>query len=197
MAPGPGHGFPASFARGSRGFPAGFALGSRGSRMWCGGAACRGRLAFLDVEADGVPDLVKRYSKLIFNSFDGDVENLGDLPVLEAVFLGQFENEAAFGRQLVDGLLDKRQHIGGDEHLFRVEVDAGEVGLIVLDGEGGVASLAVEVVDGDIAGADVEIDLQVPDLFELFPFLPHLNKYVRDDFLRGLLFLDDRPGEGI
>ncbi len=43
--------------------------------------------------------------------------------VFEAVFFYQFEDDLAFGRELIDGFSEQRHHIGSNEQLFGVEVD--------------------------------------------------------------------------
>ena len=119
---------------------------------------CGGDGSF-DVEADGITDLVEGDGQLVLYGFDRDIQYFGHFPVFQAIFLCQLEDHFAFGREAIDGFLDQREHIGRDEQLFGVEVDAGEFGGEVFEVVGGVTFLFVEVIEGDIAGRDIEVYL--------------------------------------
>ena len=108
-----------------------------------------------DIEANHAADLMKGDGKLILNRLGGNTEDLGDFAVAEAILFDKLEDDLTFWRELVDGLSDQRQHIGGDEELFGVEIDAGEFGLEIIDRKCGVTFLLVEIIEGDVAGADI------------------------------------------
>ena len=150
---------------------------------------------FVDVEADGIPYFLKGDGHLILDGLYGEVEDLGYFLVFKSVFLDQFEDDLAFWGKLVDGLLDQGEHVGGDHELFRVEVDAGEFCVEFVEGVCAVAFLVTEIIEGSVAGGDVEVDLDVVDLFEIAAFLPDADKYVGNDLFRGFFGFDHGFGE--
>ena len=138
------------------------------------------------------------YGQLIFDRLYGNTEDLGHLPVFEPVFFYEFEDDLAFGRQLVDGFSEQGHHIGCDQQLFGVEVDADELRMLeIIEGFGRFAVLFVEIIEGDVPGGDVKIELEVIDLFEFLSFFPDLDKNVRYDLFGGFFGLNERPGKRI
>ena len=138
------------------------------------------------------------YGQLIFDCFHRNTEDLGHFPVFESVFFYEFEDDLAFRRELVDGFSKQGHHIGGDQQLFGVAVDADELRMLeIIEGFGGFAVLFVEIIEGDVAGGDVKIELEVIDLFEFPPFFPDLDENVRYDLFGGFFGLDERPGKRI
>ena len=77
---------------------------------------------------DRFADLVERDSELILHGLQRDIQHFGHFAVFQAVLFHQLEDRPAFGRQLIDGPLDKNQHIGADHQLFGVQVYAGKCG---------------------------------------------------------------------
>jgi len=146
----------------------------------------RRRNAAVNVETDRIADFLKGDRELIFDRFYGDIEHFGHFPVFQPVLFGQFEDHPAFGRELVDRLLDKSQHICRNEQLLGVEINAGEFRLEVIDGVGGIPPLFIQVVISDIAGGDVEIDSQVLYFLQLLPPLPDLDENIGNDLFGGL-----------
>jgi len=146
----------------------------------------------MDVEADGIADLLEGDGHLVLNGLDGKIQDLGYLPVFKAVFLDELEDDLAFWRKLIDGLSDQRQHVGRDQQLFRIEVDAGELRMKLVQRVGDSAFLMGEIVERGVADGDIEIDLQIVDLLEITPLLPDANEHVRNDLLRGFPGLDHR-----
>ena len=69
----------------------------------------------IDIEPDNGADLVKGYRQLVLDGLYRNIQYLGYFSVFEAVFLDQLEDDLTFGRQLVDGVPDKAQHIGCDQ----------------------------------------------------------------------------------
>jgi len=100
----------------------------------------------VDIEADGIADLLEGDGHLVLHRFDGEAEDLGDFLILQPVLFHELEDDLAFWRQLVDRFFDEREHIGGDEKLFGIEVDAGEFRMEFFEGVGRVALLNAEVV---------------------------------------------------
>src|SRR5690349_5760898 len=105
----------------------------------------RERNRFIDVEANGIADLLKGDGDLVLDGLDGKVQDLRYLPVFKAIFLDQLENDLAFWRELVDGLFDQRQHIGRDQQLFRIEINAGELCVKLVERVGDGAFLMAEI----------------------------------------------------
>src|SRR5690348_2054481 len=101
----------------------------------------------IHIEADGIAYLLERDGKLVFDCLDRNVEDLGHFPVFQTVFLYKPENDLAFGRELFDRSFDKREHIGGDKQLFRVEIDAGEFGLEFIDRIGYIPFVPRDIVE--------------------------------------------------
>ena len=146
----------------------------------------------IDVEADGIADLLKGDGNLVLYGLDGKVQDLGYFPVFKTVFLDELENDLAFWWKLIDGPSDQRQHIGRDQQLFRIEIDAGELRVKLIQRVGDGAFLMAEIVECSVADGDIEIDLQIVDLLEIAPLLPNTYEHVRYDLLRGFPGLDHR-----
>jgi len=155
----------------------------------------RRRDGLLDIEMNRGADLVEGDGQLVFYGFDGDIQYFRHFPVFQAIFLCQFEDHFAFRRQLIDGLLDHGQHIRGDHQLLGVKIDAGEVFGEFCCRTGDGAPLLFEVVVSAIAGADIQVDLEIVDPVEIAAVLPYLDKNVGDHFFCRFLCLEEGPGK--
>jgi len=151
--------------------------------------------SLVDVEANCIPDFLERDGDLILYRLNGKVEDLGHFPVFESIFLDQFEDDLALWGELVDGFFDKGEHVGGDQQLFGVEVNAGEFGMEFFEGIGAVTFLVAEIVEGGVADGDVEVDFKVFDLFQIAPFLPDANEHIGNDLLCGFPGFEHGFGE--
>ncbi len=167
------------------------------------GALVRLRVVFSDrgwnglsrVEADGVANLLKGDGKLVFDGFDGDIEDLSDFAVFEAVFFHQLENDLAFGGELLYRTFDEREHIGRDQELFGIEIDAGEFRLEFFYRIGRYPFVPADIVEGGIAGRYIKVHPQIFDLFELASPFPDMDKHIRNNFFGGLFRLDKGFGK--
>ena len=75
----------------------------------------RGGLAFFDVKADGFAQFMEGDGELVFDGFDRDAKDLCHLFVFKAVFFYEFEDDLAFGWQLIDRLSEQGHHVGRDQ----------------------------------------------------------------------------------
>lgn len=155
----------------------------------------RGGDRLIDVEADGIADLLKRDGELVFDGFDGDIQDLGDLAVFETVFFHQLEDDLALGGKLFDRTFDEREHVGGDQQLFGIEIDAGEFRLEFFYRVGDIAFVLAEIVERGVPGRHIKINPEVFDLFQLAPPLPYANKDVRNDLFGRLPGFDEGFGK--
>lgn len=152
----------------------------------------RERHGSIDIETYGIADLLEGDRQLVFDGLDGEIEDLGYLAVFEAVFLDEFKDDLAFWRELIDRSFDKSEHVGGDQQLFGIEVNAGKLCVEFFEGVGGSPFLMVEVIECGIANGNVEIYSEVVDLFEITPLFPNANKDIGYDLFGGFSRFDHR-----
>lgn len=122
-----------------------------------------------------------------FYRFHGKLQDFGYFPVFEFIFLDQFEDQAASGGQLVDGLPDALDHFSGDQQLFRVKINAFELGSHFAQVFSTVLVLTGTVIERRILGSYIKVHLEVGYGFEPPAFLPYMDEYIRNR-LFGLFF---------
>jgi hypothetical protein len=150
---------------------------------------------FVDIEANGITDLPEGDGQLVLHRLDGEVEDLGYFLVFKPVFLYQFEDDLTLWGELVDRFFDQCEHVGRDQKLFGIEVDAGKLRMEFVEGIGAVAFLVAEVIEGSIPGGDVEVYLKIVYLFQETTLLPDANEYIGNDLFRGFLGFDHGFGK--
>jgi hypothetical protein len=83
------------------------------------------------IEGHCLSELAGGRGHLVFNGFNGKIQEFGYFAVFEAIFLYQFEDKLAAGWQFADGGLYATNHFCGYHQSFGVKIYALELHLVL------------------------------------------------------------------
>ena len=140
-------------------------------------------------------DLPDGNTHLILNCLGRKVQEFRHFLVPEVFLLYKAEDQFAFWRQAVDGLVDHLQDFLADEDVLGGGVDlvVGQHGLVKIELPAAVDLSIIGIAN--VTGGDVEIPVQVLEGADPDPFLPDLKINIGDDLFRYFPRVDNGVSE--